>query len=217
MKKILTLILIFSFFCLPSYALSKKQKKLIEGRGYMGTLPEISRYFEYKIKDAESPVDSSLYVEDVDKVDFMQGPMDDSVFLDVIIKKETPSKYIDDIMDIIPVLTAFRTSIVQGGDIQSFNANVNTLDLYVTKLEKDYSDNSVSLSQSYNMLQEVSYKAKVLGNLKYEANYWSKYQPIVKPQYKPQYLKAQDDALLKQIDKTIFVLKTEADKAQYKN
>jgi hypothetical protein len=47
------------------------------------------------------------------------------------------------------------------------------------------------------MLQDVSYKAKVLGNLKYEANYWAKYQPVTKPQYQPQYLKAQGDALFK--------------------
>ncbi len=217
MKKILSLVLILLFLCSPSYALSKKKKKSIEGKGYMGTLPEISRYFEYKIKDAKSPADKSIYVDEVDKVDFMQGPMEDSVFLDVIIKKETPSKYIDDIVDIIPVLTAFRSSIAKGESIQNFNANVNTLDLYVKKLEKDYSKNGESLSKSYSMLQDVSYRAKVLGNLKYEANYWAKYQPVAKPQYQPQYLKAQDDALLKQIDKTIFVLKTEVDKAQYKN
>ncbi len=183
----------------------------------MGTLPEISRYFEYKTKDAKSPPDASIYIDEIDKIDFMQGPMEDSVFLDVIIKKENPSKYIDDIVDIIPVLTAFRTSIAKGDSIQNFNANVNTLDLYVKKLEKDYANNTESYNPSYNMLQEVSYRAKLLGNLKYEANYWAKYQPVAKPEYQPQYLKTQGDALLKQIDKTIFVLKTEADKAQNKN
>ncbi len=136
MKKFLSLVLALLFLCSPCCAFSKKKKKLIEGKGYMGTLPEISRYFEYKIKDAKSPPDASIYVDEIDKIDFMQGPMDDSVFLDVIIKKETPSKYIDDIIDIIPVLTAFRTSIARGDNIQNFNANVNTLDLYVKKIRK---------------------------------------------------------------------------------
>ena len=63
-------------------------------------------------------------------------------------------------------------------DIQKFNANVNVIDLYTRRLEKDYGSTMDSQNEGFYLIQNLAYLAKLQGNLKYEANFYSKYMPL---------------------------------------
>ena len=183
----------------------------------MGHLPDISKFFQYKKKETKSPPQKDLKIEELNENNLIDAPMNDDLFLDVIIQKQKPSQYISDILDIIKILEKFRTTLQEGCDLQKFNANVNLLDLHVAKLERDYAKTSESVRESYSNLLEINYYAKLLGNLKYEANYYQKFQAPLEEQYTPQYIKEQDEYLLQEMNKTLFLLKTESEKGSFKN
>lgn len=211
--KSIAFIIIFSLSFTPAYSFGKKEK---EGNGYVGKLPNIEKTFGHKKYKIQSNPETNLIQAPIEKNNLIEGPMEDAVFVDVIIKKQKPSKYVDDIMKIIPVAEKLRTITKENGsNIQKYNSGVNNFDLYVTKLQKDYQDKPESISESYILLQDVNYRAKVLGNLKYEANFYSKYKPVLEEEYTPQYLQEHDEILVKELDKLIFILQQESENAQY--
>lgn len=206
-------LIIFSLLFSPSYAFAKKKK---EGQGYVGNLPVISKYFQYKQKSSTPVMDNNVITDPVSKENLIKGPTNDAVFVDVIVKKKKPSKYYDEILSIIPIAEKLRKITKEEGlNIQKYNSGVNTFDLYVTRLQRNYANKQESMTESYNMLQEVNYRAKVLGNLKYESNFYSKYKPVLEEEYTPEYLKMHDEILVKELDKTIFILQKESDDFQY--
>lgn len=184
-------------------------------KGYSGNLPEISKFLEYKKTTAQSSIPKTMTIEELDKLDFQQAPLDDALFLDVIIKKQKTSEYIDDLLIILKVMENFRAAYARGMDIQHFNASVNVFDLYAQKIRRKYSTKTEGMTKSYKMLMNLDYNAKILGNLKHEANYMTKFQPIMKHEYSKEYLDAQDKKLLLELDKTIFQVKTECENAKY--
>ena len=206
-------LVIFSLLFLQSPAFAKKKK---EGQGYVGTLPSISKYFQYKQKSSKPKLEKGIVTEPLSEENLIKGPTDDAVFVDVIVKKKEPSKYYNDILAIIPIAEKLRNITKEYGDnIQKYNSGVNTLDLYVMRLKKDYQNQPESMTESYNLLQEVNYRAKVLGNLKYNANFYSKYQRVLEEEYTPEYLKKHDEILVGELDKIIFILQKETENAQY--
>lgn len=213
-------ILVFeqSAFAWSFFKKTKNDKKTgtnITSNGYKGTLPDISKHFQYKIKESESAVPLNMSIDEIDKLDFKTAPFDDSLFLDVIVKKQKTSPYIGELLKIQKVLENFRHQISENCDIQRFNANVNVLNLHVAKLQKKYNQKSEALTKSYLKLQELNYRAKILGNLKYEADYFSKFQPVLDDKHSQKYIKEQEKLLLNYIDKAIFQIKTECDEAIY--
>ena len=106
----------------------------------------------------------------------------------------------------IPLLQKFKECISNNCNIQHFNANVNLVDLYARRLEKDYSGTFDASSESYYLIRNVAYLSKLQGNLKYEANFYSKYMPLSDSIYSNENIAKKDYELLLEIDKTIFAL-----------
>ena len=71
-------------------------------------------------------------------------------------------------------------------------------------LEKKYGFSAYAQSNSFYAIRHVNYSAKVLGNLKYDANFYSRYMPLQDSVYSPNNIKIKSAALLEEIDKTIF-------------
>ena len=134
----------------------------------------------------------------------LDAPLNDPLFLDVIIKKEKTSDYVNDIVKIKETLERLRQCINDNASIQFFNANVNVLDLQTTNLERKYQYSAYAQSNSFYAIRHVNYSAKVLGNLKYDANFYSRYMPLQDSVYSPNNIKAKSAALLDEIDRTIF-------------
>lgn len=191
--------------------LSKKEKEALlsksQGNGYYGTLPDIEREFEY-IKQISRKTNLQTKYKDtlIDEMNLKKSPLDDELFLDVILKKEKDTKYTKDVLRILPVLEKFKACINENCDLQKFNANVNLVDLYSRRLEKDYADTKDAFSESFYLIRNVSYLAKLQGNLKYEANFYSKYMPLTGTIYSKENILQKDYELLEELNKTIFTL-----------
>ena len=188
---------------------SKKQKAQFDpvAGGYKGSIPSIRSEFGYKSKKAQSVKDNSENAENFTPEEFQKSKTDDALFLDVILNKQAQSKYIQDMLRVMKFLEGFRNIVASHNDVQKFNANVNVLDLHAKRIEKLYSDTPDSGNEAYSMLMDLSYKAKVLGNLKFDANYYSKFSPVTGTQYDPSHILDEDNKLLIDLDKTIFAIR----------
>ena len=182
----------------------KKTEVNLEGKGYYGNLPNIGQDFEYK-RETNDTIPKKQYSEqDLKDGLLLDAPLDDPLFLDVIIKTEKTSDYVNDLVKIKETLERLRQCVVDNASIQFFNANVNVLDLQTTNLEKKYQNTAYAQSNSYYAIRHVNYSAKILGNLKYDANFYSRYMPLKDSAYSADNLKIKSQALLSEIDKTIF-------------
>lgn len=186
----------------------KTREKLLEDScGYYGVLPNIEREFNYLRKSNGSTNQGGKYSNSLEEENLKKAPIADDLFLDIILKKKKDTQYIKDVLKISSALERFRDCIDRSCDIQQFNANVNLIDLYAKRLEKDYENKPESANQSYYMIRNVAYLAKLQGNLKYDANYYSKYMPLQNTVYSKENIDKKEQELLHEINKTIFELK----------
>lgn len=191
--------------------LTKKEKEELilkyQDNGYYGTLPNVEREFDYLKQKSKMASPKGRYKDGfIDEENLKKSPLDDELFLDVILKKEKDTKFTKDILKMLPLLNNFKTCIENSCDIQKFNANVNLVDLYTRRLEKDYSGTPDAQTEGFYLIQNVAYLAKLQGNLKYEANFYSKYMPLDGTAYAKENIEKKDYELLLELNKTIFTL-----------
>ena len=184
-----------------------------EKKGYWGSLPDINRDFEYKRQEFASNSHDDLKVpneNDLSDDNLKKAPYDDALFLDVIVKKEKFSNYLNDIQKTKYALSNLKKCIEENGDIQRFNACVNVIDLYVKNLKMKYQDKSESLKESYIDILSTNYYAKVLGNLLYDSNYYARYIPTMQGKYSESNIQNEKQKLLARINRTLFLINGES-------
>lgn len=188
---------------------SKKQKAKFDSDmgGYKGKLPSIKQEFGYKSSKPTKLKPETNNAEEYTPEEFQKSKTEDPLFIDVILNKEAPSKYIQDMLKVMRFLESFRPVVLEHQDIQKFNANVNVLDLHAKRIEKLYAESPEAMNDAYYKLMDLSYKAKVLGNLKYDANYYSKFSPVNGTKYEQTNIIEEDNKLLIDLDKTIFAIR----------
>lgn len=182
-------------------------------KGYYGTLPDIARDFKYKQQTVNSNRDPEAKIptrKELEEENLKQAPYDDALFLDVIVKKEKASNYINDIQKTKFILNSLKTCIEEQGSIQRFNGCVNLLDLNVKNLENKYSNSSDSLKESYSDILNTTYYSKLLGNLMYDANYYARYIPTQQGKYSKENIELKKKDLLNKINKTLFIIANES-------
>ena len=196
-----------------SKLLHKKNKKPdVEQKGYYGTIPNIEKNFEYKKDHASnSPkTDANIPTPEELKQDNLKSlPLNDKLLLDNVIKKPDSSNYVNDIQRTRVALENLKKCIEEKGTIQRFNGCVNVLDLYVQNLEKKYSNTSDTMRTSYFEIVDTTYASKTLGNLLYDANYYSRYIPTNEGKYSEENLALEKQNLLNRINKTLFLISQE--------
>ena len=190
----------------------KKFDEDVDPKGYWGTLPNIEEDFKYKKPtssapkiEIENPNEENLKDENL-----KSAPFDDALFLDMVIKKEPNSQYVNDIQKIKFALNKLKNCLENKGDIQLYNGCVNVLELYVKNFKQKYENEPESSKESYIEVLNTNYYAKVLGNLKYDANYYSRYIPTTEGQYSKANIEAKEELLLDRVNKTIFLLNNES-------
>lgn len=195
---------------------SKKNKdknpKPEEIKGYFGELPDINGDFKYKKQTSASSKNNAKIPESEDFEDsnLKPAPTNDALFLDIIVKKEKASTYVNDIQKTKFALTSLKKCIEEGGNIQRFNGCVNMVDLYAKNLKTKYENKSESLKESYANILSTNYHAKVLGNLLYNANYYAQYVPVNTGEYSKENINNQKQMLLNKINKTLFLINNES-------
>ena len=189
----------------------EKDRNEIENSGYYGTLPNIEKDFEYKkqAKPSSFQIDMKIPEGEIEEENLKKAPFDDSLFLDMVIKKEPDSLYLNDLQKIKFALNNLKNCLENKENIQKYNACVNGLELYVQNLKKKYEEKSESLKESYIEILNTNYYAKVLGNLKYDANYYSRYVPVQNGQYSDENIASKEEELLNKVNKTLFLINNE--------
>lgn len=181
-------------------------------QGYYGQLPNIEADFGYKKQYSKTTAQDDILVPDAvekNEENFKKAPFDDALFLDVIVKEEKSSTYVNDLQRVKYALNNLKNCIEQKGDIQRFNACVNLVDLYTKNLKIKYQNKPESHKESYMQILASNYYAKELGNLKYDAGYYSKYIPVNNGKYSSQNIDLKEKNLLNKVNKTIFLINQE--------
>src|SRR5574344_1588418 len=105
MKRFLIIFIIICF-CAPTVCAkkSKPAENPIPPSGYLGTLPDLtSGYRKSEPTEAPPMFDS---VDNFDKLqDIKPTPRENPAFINIIQKKDKTSQYINDLQEIIPILT----------------------------------------------------------------------------------------------------------------
>ena len=101
----------------------KDSSEETESKGYYGTLPNIENDFKYKKQTATQP---KVEMQTPNEENFQDenlkpAPFDDALFLDMVIKKEPNSQYVNDLQKIKFALNKLKQCLENNVDIQYFN------------------------------------------------------------------------------------------------
>ena len=165
MKKIFKK-LIFLFVCIV----------LCSGAGYKGTLPNINQQFEYKVPKTE--VTKGLYkpIDDTEKKPtFKKVPRENQAYIDIILKKDKTSPYINDLNDVILILEKMQKCIEKNGSIQKFNAIASSIIDHADYMSKKYENSPERYYISFAKLQNIAQQARALATLRCESQVYIKY------------------------------------------
>ncbi len=200
MKKILTLL----FTILTTV--------LTTGAGYVGTLPNIESEFSYLQKEHSENSSAPYSIEELDKQNEEQLkpiPRDNDSYVDIIIKKDGSTEYLNDVNDVIRILEKLRKCLNTDGDLQKFNAIVSNLIDNVEYIRKEYQDKPECNYLSYTRIQEMSQKAREVANFRTQGLATQQYIPSTSENniYTKENLQIKLDNLLTYTTETLFILK----------
>ena len=203
MKKIL-LILLICFFATPSFA----GDEVKYNSGYVGTLPDVTSMFQPSVPveakpvyDAVSGFNSSFEIKPT--------PRDNAAFVNIILKKDKTSQYINDINQIIPIVNSLYSSIEKGDDVQKFVAKATYFTQNVDYLREKYRNKSESNYISFKKLMALSEHVSTIATLRAEALTYNPYLAYSESGYiyNPNNINQQIQYLQDEIENVIVVLK----------
>ena len=210
MKKLLVILLISVLTPSCCYgAFFKKDKVDIDSNdGYVGKLPDITKEYESNEAEVAPPI--------FDKTqDFHSGnaikpiPRDDPSFVNIILKKEKTSEYVNDLQEFIEMLEKIYDSIEEKEDVQRFASRVYYLNANADYLKEKYSNKPESGFVSFKQIMKASDEAKEVLRIRSEAEKYKKYLAYTDTGY--QYSKNNIDMQLfnlqLSLEKTINLLK----------
>ncbi len=214
MKKFLALFIVI-LLALPSQAAfwNKKDKVLqaeLEGKGYAGTLPDLSTKFQKKENKVAKPVfESQKGFDDPSKL--KPVPRDNPAFIDIITKKDKTSTYVTDANEIIPMLEKLADCIEEEGTVQLFVTRANVLSMNLDHLSKKYDGQPESYYESFKKLMEINQYAKSISRLRQEALTYQRYlaYQTTGSIYNPENINQQLQYLLEELNSAIIMLKQE--------
>ncbi len=186
----------------------QKEKTKKEEVGYKGILPNVNKIFEFK-RQKNATITPTDDTKSTEKTNLQKAPFDDPIFMDEIIKKEKNSPFIDDVLYIREPLTKFRDFISKNQEnieLQKYISQVNNLNLLTNDMVSKYSNTPDAQSMHYIWICSVVYRAKLLGNLMYDAKRYSKYMALDGTQYSKQYINSEVQILLSELNKAIYKL-----------
>ncbi len=149
---------------------------IFSGAGYKGNLPKIGPQFDYLKKDPA--VTSPLYnsIDDLDgPPEFIKSPRNNKTYIDLIIKKDETSPYINDINDLLFILEKMKKCIEEQGDVQKFNAIASSIIDHADYLNEKYAYKPEKYYVTFKKIQELAAQARAVATLRCEAQIYLKY------------------------------------------
>ena len=214
MKKFLIVLLLMSF-ALPSNAFfwNKKDKALekeLEGKGYAGTLPNIGDKVEKSKTKVTTPIFESQDGFD-NPADLKPVPKDNPAFINIIQKKDKNSPFVDDAIEIIPMLEKLVDCIEDNENVQLFVTKANLLSLNIDNLGEKYKGKPESYYESFRKLQDVNRYVKSISLLRREAITYQRYLAYSESGsiYNPENIAQQLEYLKEELNAVILMLREE--------
>lgn len=205
-KKIFLLFLIVIFFPSSTFGFSlfrKKQPLLHETepmKGYYGILPDLTEQFQQL---NENKTIENLYnsKQELNRNNLLEAPLDNTKYVDIIIKKPKETEFMLDVLDIKQVIDKLLKCINTTNEIQRFNSlNSNLVD-NITYVEKKYKGKVEEQYQLYKLLLILSEETRALAILRMEAQTYAKYMLYSGEgeKYKPENIKIQTELYKKKL------------------
>lgn len=209
MKKIFVLSFLLLFCCTTaSFAKQKEKPTIVPGSGYVGTLPDVTERFNTSsVQDARPSVESESGFNDQNAIKPI--PRQNPAFVNIIMKKDKTSQYINDLNGIIPIVEKMQTSIEDKENIQKFNARSYFLKENVEYFRDKYKDKAEGSYISFKQLMKLNTQVQAISQLRVESE---EYSPYVSAEqsgniFSQNTINQQLDYLLDEIKKTLIVLK----------
>jgi len=205
MKKLFAIIFIFFLSAPVCFA---KAKANYDGMGYVGTLPDVTKSFAATEPKATKPVVEQ--VENFHSADQVKpAPRDNPAFVNIILKKDKNSQYLNDINEFIPMLEKIYDSIENKDGVQLFNARVYFFNKNADHLRSKYAEKPEEEYISFKKLMEVSTHARSIALLRAEAQKYNPYLAYTGAGYiyDPNNINQQLEYLRIELERTIMLLK----------
>lgn len=207
MRKIILVSFIFLLINVQAYA-GKQEKNALEGNGYVGKLPDLTRQYHSEEQKETKPVFEQT--KDFHSANEIKPvPRDNPAFLNIILKTDKTSMYTNDINEIIPMYERVLQSIEDEENVQKFVSKVYFLNKNVEYLTDKYQGKPESKYASFQQMTKSSLHCKSVALLRSEAE---KYSPYLAYQgagyiYNKNNINDQLEYLKAEIEQTIAILK----------
>lgn len=192
----------------PPVNLSEPTEYNNKGSGYVGDLPDVTKGFKSsEPKVSKPPIESTKKFNASDEI--KPVPRDNPAFVNIMLKTDKTSQYINDINELLPQLENMLFCIENGYDVQKFNAKVYFYTQTMKYLEEKYDGKPECSYDSFKKLQTLSTHAQSVATLRQEAE---KYKPYLAYTgagylYNENTINQQLDYLKTEIEDTIVVVK----------
>lgn len=142
--------------------------------GYVGTLPDVTEKYQPSTPASATPVfEAQDGFDDPDKL--KPTPRDNPAFINIMVKEDKASQYLNDINKIIPILQGLVSCIDEESSPQIFVAKADTLSLNIDALRRKYDGKPESYYVSFTKLMPVGLHAKSIATLRGESAQFNKY------------------------------------------
>ena len=208
MKKLWILCLIFSLTQTSVFAFGYKNQELYENQGYVGSLPDVTKSFH-----ASEPVQVKPAFEKTKKFnsenELKPVPRDNPAFVNIILKQDKSSPYLNDINEFIAMLEKIYDSIEANENVQLFASRVYFFTKNADYFRDKYSGKPESSYISFQRLMELSLHANTVTQLRSEAEKYSPYLAYTGAGqiYNENNINEQLQYLKDEIEQTIVILK----------
>ncbi len=212
MRKFLTLIFIICFSILPTC--SKTVDNTVDSmnfqtkKGYVGTLPDVTEKFKPSTPTEATPIFESQ--EGFDDPDQLKPvPRDNPAFINIIMKQDKHSQYLNDVARIIPIVEQLITAIEDEISPQVFVAKANVLYLNIDALRRKYENKPESYYISFTKLMSLGTHVNSIATLRGEAAKYSKYLAYESTGaiYSPDNVNQQLEYLKQELEDVLVILK----------
>lgn len=208
MKKVLGLILILIFLCPNAMAKKTASTATPTGNGYAGSLPNLEEHFKsYQHEEAQSSFEYKDGFNDPDVI--KPAPRDNPAFVNIILKKDKTSQYVNDLNSLIAIIEKLQTVIEEDQDIQKFNAQSYFFKLNAEFFRDKYKNKAEQSYVSFRKVMQLNTHVQSVAQLRVQSE---TYSPFVTAQnsgnaFSQNNINNQLDYLLDEIKQTLVVLK----------
>lgn len=174
MKRILTVFTIFILTSSCAFA-KKKEAVIIPGEsGYVGTLPNLEEQFKSSQEQEAKPTFD--YQEGFNDPDAIKpAPRNNPSFVNIIIKRDKTSKYVNDLNELIFIIEGLQDLVEDKANVQRFNAKAYFLKESAENFRDKYRNRAEESFISYKKVMQLNSQVQTLAQLRRESEVYSPY------------------------------------------